>query len=451
MTRLLALLSLLVAITANVPSAPAQNPKRLTPQPQIRYELTADSQTQAGVPQGKLEGPHLFQSKIIANTIRRYWVYIPAQYDGSKPAAVLVFQDGARAINPQGVLRVPQVLDNLIAKKQIPVTVGIFITPGQRGDTFPDTIGTGNPNNRDREYDVLTSDYVRMLTDEILPAVGEKVKLSADPADRAIGGASSGGICAFTAAWEKPEAFRNVISLIGSFTNIHGGHVYPDLVLKADKKPIRIFLQDGVNDNRSPQNLDRDWHLQNQKMVAALKEKEYDMAHVFGEGGHSDDHGGAMLPQILRWIWRDHPDVTPPSEKIDFVAQAAAIKPKAIDLFPGFDPVAKVDAAGKYTWNARGRATYNQIALKLESKEGKLTGAVEIGRDGAVALSQPIINPVLEGNKLTFDTLTSAAGQDRSTTYQGIVDKEGIRGWTMIEFNGQQRDTDWSAKKVVEK
>ena len=124
---------------------------------------------------------------------------------------------------------------------------------------------------------------------------------------RAIGGASSGAICAFTVAWERPNEFRKVISLIGSFTNLRGGHVYPDRVRKLDRKPIRIFIQDGSHDNRRPRDPTRDWHLQNQAMVAALKEKGYDMTYVFGEGGHSDDHGGAILPDILRWIWRDYP------------------------------------------------------------------------------------------------------------------------------------------------
>ena len=238
-----------------VQSLPAQEKQRRDPEPQVRYPLGEDSLAQDGVPKGKLEGPFLFRSNIIKDTVRKYWVSVPAQYTGEKPAAVLVFQDGARAINPEGVIRVPKVLDNLIHKKQIPVTIGIYITPGQRGDEFPDSIGTGNPNNRDREYDVLNDDYARMVIEEILPEVGKKYKLSDNPRERAIGGSSSGAICAFTVAWERPEEFQNVVSFIGSFTNIHGGHVYPDLVREAEKKPIRIFLQDGVNDLRSPNNL----------------------------------------------------------------------------------------------------------------------------------------------------------------------------------------------------
>lgn len=271
------------------------------------YPLGTDSLPQDGVPKGKLEGPTLFKSKVLEGTVRQYWVFVPAQYTPDKPACVLVFQDGQRAVNPKGVLRVPQVLENLMARKEMPVTIGIFITPGQRGEEYPG--GTGNPNNRSVEYDSLGDRYARFLIEELLPEVGKTYHLTKDPAGRAIGGASSGAICAFTVAWERPNEFRKVISLIGSFTNLRGGHVYPDLVRNHEPKPIRIFLQDGVNDNRNAANPKRDWYLQNQAMAAALKEKGYDMKYVLGEGGHSDDHGGALLPDILRWLWRDYPGV----------------------------------------------------------------------------------------------------------------------------------------------
>jgi enterochelin esterase-like enzyme len=288
------------------PVKPDTKTKAATKSTEKDYPLGSDSLPQEGVPKGKLEGPFLFKSKIIPNTVRKYWVYVPAQYTPEKPACVLVFQDGQRAVNPQGVLRVPTVMDNLIHKKEMPVTIGIFITPGQRGDTYPENLGMRNPNNRSVEYDSLGDTYARFLVEEMLPEIGKSYNLTKDPEGRAIGGASSGAICAFTVAWERPDEFRKVISLIGSFTDIRGGHVYPDLVRKADKKPIRIFLQDGVNDLRNPRNPKRDWHLQNQAMVAALQEKGYDMKYVFGEGGHSDNHGGAILPDILRWLWRDY-------------------------------------------------------------------------------------------------------------------------------------------------
>jgi enterochelin esterase-like enzyme len=272
-----------------------------------KYQLGPESMPQDGVPRGKLEGPIVFKSKVLANTTRKYWIYVPARYDPARAACVLVFQDGARAINPQGVLRVPTVMDNLIHRKEMPVTIGIFVTPGQRGDSYPDRIGNGNPNNRSVEYDSLGDAYARFLVEELLPEVGKTYNLTKDPEGRAIGGASSGGICAFTVAWERPDAFRKVISLIGSYTNLRGGDAYPRMVREAEGKPIRVYIQDGVNDNRNARNPRLDWHVQNQAMVAALTEKGYDLKYDFGEGGHSDDHGGSILPDILRWIWRDYP------------------------------------------------------------------------------------------------------------------------------------------------
>lgn len=294
-----------------VVSAVVSQPPGFPPYPEkMSYKVGPDSLPQDGVPKGKLEGPTEFKSKVFEGTVRRYWVYVPAQYTKEKPAAVLVFQDGQRATNPNGVLRVPAVLDNLIHKKQIPVTIGIFITPGNRSDAYPDNLGFGNPNNRSVEYDSLGDKYARMILDEMLPEVGKTYNLSKNPDERAIGGSSSGAICAFTVAWERPNEFRKVISLIGSFTNIRGGHVYPELVRKADPKPIRVWMQDGVHDNRRPQNPNSDWHLQNLAMAEAFREKGYDYKFVVGAGPHADDHGGSLMPDALRWIWRDHPDVT---------------------------------------------------------------------------------------------------------------------------------------------
>jgi enterochelin esterase family protein len=281
------------------------------PTTRYSYPVDPDSRPQDGVPKGTLEGPTLFNSKIFDGTVREYWVYVPAQYTPDKPACVLVFQDGQRATNPRGSLRIPQVMENLIAKKQMPVTIGIFISPGQRGDVM--AYGQGNnPNNRSIEYDSLGDKYARFIVEEMLPEVGKKYNLTKDPDGRCIGGTSSGAICAFTVAWERPEEFRKVISCIGSFTNLRGGHVYPELIRKADKKPIRIYLEDTLNDNPSDDPR-RDWHKQNIAMVAAFKEKGYDMSFTYADGLHSDDHGGSIMPNMLRWIWRDYPGVVPAS------------------------------------------------------------------------------------------------------------------------------------------
>ena len=243
------------------------------------YPLGPDSLPQEGVPKGRLEGPFLFKSQIIENTVRQYWIYVPAQYVPGQAANVLVFQDGKRSTNPTGSLRVPQVLENLVHKKDIPITIGIFITPGQRGDVYPETIGTGNANNRAAEYDSLTDTYTRFLIEEMLPEVGKKYTLTTDPARRAIGGTSSGAICAFTVAWHRPDQFRNVISMIGSYTSIAyrpardgqpmvpGGDLYPTLIRKNPIRPIKIFMQDGSNDLNNDHG---NWFLANQQMLSAL-------------------------------------------------------------------------------------------------------------------------------------------------------------------------------------
>ncbi len=433
--------ALLVATTA-----PAQTRLTRDPAPPAKYTVGLDSLPQKDVPKGKLSEAVLFKSNVIKGTVRKYWVHVPAQYDGKTPACVLVFQDGARAINPTGVLRVPQVLDNLIAKKQIPVTIGIFITPGHKGDTFPDSIGTGNPDNRSVEYDSLGDAYAKMVVEEILPEVGKSYKLATEPENRAIGGSSSGGICAFTVAWERPKEFRNVISLIGSFTDLRGGHVYPDLIKKADAKPLRVFLQDGELDNRSPQNLTRDWYIQNQKMIEAFKEKKYDFAEVVGKGGHSDDHGGAMLPYMLRWVWRDHPDVKKSDD--DLVKLAAAMKPDEVKLFAGYDAKAKTDPTGKWTWETRQNNNVTSYTLTLEVKDGKPAGTLETKRGNAEAVSTPIADGVMDGNRLAFAVKTKQFNRDVEQTYQGIVTDTGVRGWVMADNGKLPNDAAWTAKKA---
>jgi enterochelin esterase family protein len=289
------------------------------------YTLGPDSLPQAGVPRGRLEGPLEFHSKIFAGTVRRYWVFVPAQYAPQKPANVLVFQDGQRATNPEGALRVPQVMENLIHKGEMPVTIGIFITPGNLSEKYPDNLGVSNPDHRAPEYDALNDSYARFLIEEMLPEVGKRYRLTDDPEKRAIGGTSSGAICAFTVAWERPDAFRKVISLIGSYTSIGyrpatqgvplspGGDLYPTLIRKSPIKPIRIFLQDGSADL---DNEHGNWFLANQQMLAAfayananaakqnVTGPRYDVKHEWGDGAHSDAHGGAILPDIMRWVWR---------------------------------------------------------------------------------------------------------------------------------------------------
>lgn len=267
------------------------------------YELGPDSLRQEGVPRGKVEMHVWKESKVFPGTIRRYWTYVPSQYDADNPAALMVFQDGHAYVGEDGEFRVPVVLDNLIHKGEMPVTIGVLIDPGHLKEELPPEPGwRPRPENRSVEYDTLSDDYADFLLDEILPEVGKSLNISSDRQQRAICGISSGGICAFTVAWERPEQFSKVLSHVGSFTNIRGGHVYPALIRKTESRPLRVFLQGGRYDL---DNAHGNWPLANQQMFAALTYSKYDVKFVFGDGGHNGNHGGAILPDSLRWLWRD--------------------------------------------------------------------------------------------------------------------------------------------------
>lgn len=267
---------------------------------QEKYPVHPDSVSKPGVPEGKIEGPFDFRSsQIFPGTQRQYWLYVPQQYDSAKPACTMIVQDG---LNRAKGWKLPIVMDNLIHQKEMPVTIGIFITPGVVPAPHSDAQAR---YNRSFEYDGLGDHYANFLLKEILPEVAKKYNLSNDPNDRSIAGASSGGICAFTAAWERPDAFRRVLSTIGTFVNLRGGHLYPSLVRKTEPKPLRIFLQDGSSD------LDiyaGSWWAANQDMLSALHFSGYDVKHVWGEGGHNGKHAAAIMPDALRWLWRDYPE-----------------------------------------------------------------------------------------------------------------------------------------------
>jgi len=288
MTRLLCLTSffLLVSLATAADDKPQHGP---------------DSSPQPGVPQGKLISKGKWKSKIFEGTERDWSIYVPAQYDANHPACVMVFQDGHDYGRTNGNWRVPIVFDNLIHKGEMPVTIGIFINPGHNGKYKPKS--AWKVSNRSFEYDTLSDDYARFLLEEILPELSKDYNLSAKPEDRAICGASSGGICSWTVARQRPNEFRKVLSTIGSFTNIRGGNVYPNLIRKSSMKPIRIWIQDGEGDL---DNAYGNWPIANQKMAAALKYAGYDYKFVWGKGAHNSNEAGPLLPDALRWLWRDH-------------------------------------------------------------------------------------------------------------------------------------------------
>jgi len=279
------------------------------------YLLGPDSAPHAGVPRGQVIGPLTLASDVFTNTTRHYWIYVPAQYNPAKPACLMIFQDGHAFVNTNGDYRVPYVFDNLIYRREMPVTIGVFINPGHTPEQ-PESSSTNwgdGINGRATEYNELNNNYARLIVNELLPALEKDYNISTNADDHAIAGASSGAICAFTVAWQRPDQFHKVISIIGSFTNIRGGHIYPDLILTNEPKPIRIFLLDGLNDNRGKRrgtntyDAKWDWHAQNIKMAAALTAKGYDANYCWGIGTHSNKQGGAMLPEMLRWLWRDYP------------------------------------------------------------------------------------------------------------------------------------------------
>jgi enterochelin esterase-like enzyme len=266
------------------------------------FQPTPYHEVQPGVPQGKLTKMEPWRSKIFTNTVRNWWVYVPAQYKADKPAAVMVFQDGHDYVNLKGSWRVPTVFDNLIAKGEMPVTIGIFINPGHdMGRAAP--TNAWRASNRSFEYDSLGDRFARFLVEEILPEVSKSYNLTQDPEGRAICGASSGGICSFTVAWERPDQFRKVLSTIGSFVDLRGGHAYPYLIRKTERKPIRVFLQDSSGDLDNPFG---NWPLANQMMNASLKYMKYDVRFDYVKGfGHNSQRGGSIYPEALKWLWRD--------------------------------------------------------------------------------------------------------------------------------------------------
>jgi enterochelin esterase-like enzyme len=266
------------------------------------YVPGPDSKPQAGVPQGELIKFDFAQSKVFPGTTRHVTVYVPRQYDPAKPACVLVDQDGVQ-------FNAPVVLDNLIARGELPVIIGVFVTPGAVPARDP-AIALGR-FNRSLEYDGLGEAYCRLLLDEVLPAVeakatsdGRPVRLSHSGNDRAIAGSSSGAIAAFTAAWEHPEAFSRVLSAIGTYVGLRGGEVYPTLIRKFEPKPIRVFLQDGSGDLNI---YGGDWWMANQTMERALSFAGYEVNHAWGDGGHTGKQITSVLPDALRWLWKDWP------------------------------------------------------------------------------------------------------------------------------------------------
>lgn len=317
----------------------------------------------AEVPKGEVQKHSFEGSAIFPGTQRDYWVYIPRQYDPSKPACLFVCQDGVQ-------YDAPAVFDELIEKGDVPVLIGVFVMHGRVKATSD---GALDRFNRSYEYDGLGDGYARFLVDELLPAVeqlkaedGRSVRISRDPNDRAIGGSSSGAVCAFTAAWERPDAFRRVFSAIGTYVGLRGANDYPTLIRKFEPKPLRVFLEDGSNDLNI---YGGDWWMANQEMERALTFAGYEVAHAWGDGPHSSKHAAEIFPDAMRWLWEGHPkaveagkgsdrlqEILIPGEGWEVVARGVGAASIAVE--PSGDVyVGDASAARIHRIDAEGRAT----------------------------------------------------------------------------------------------
>jgi gluconolactonase len=376
---------------ATAPAAPSFTPPTPVPGP---YALGPDSQRQPNVPQGVVTKYTWSTSTIYPGTTRDYWIYVPAQYTATKPACVMVFQDGGGMEDPSGGWRVPIVMDNLIAKGDMPVTIGVFINPGVLAALSPDT--QQNRFNRSYEYDALGDRYARFLIEEILPEVAKLYNISSDPNDRAIAGSSSGGIAAFNAAWQRPDQFHRVMSFIGSFTNLRGGDELATLIRKTEPKPLRVFLQDGNAD----QNIYAgSWYLGNQQIFSALQYAGYESDFVTGTEAHNAKQGGAILPDALRWLWKDYPKPvatpTPPAHGAE--GASAFLDPASGWELVGegykFTDGAAVDKLGNVYFSDRPNNHIYKIDLdgkvSMWREDGEGATGMVFGPDGRMYLCEP--------------------------------------------------------------
>lgn len=251
----------------------------------------------AEVPKGSITKHSFTNSLIFPGTTRDYWLYVPTQYDPTKPACVHINQDAIQ-------FNAPAVFDKLIAAKEMPVTVGIFVSPGKVKALTTNAL---DRFNRSYEYDAVNDNYARFILDELLPHIvrEHKLNLSTHANDRSIGGSSSGAICAFTAAWERPDAFSRVFSAIGTYVGLRGGDVYTTLIRKTEPKPLRVFLQDGSADLNI---YCGDWWMANQTMERALTFAGYEVNHIWGDGGHSGKQATEIYADAMRWLWKDWPE-----------------------------------------------------------------------------------------------------------------------------------------------
>jgi sugar lactone lactonase YvrE/enterochelin esterase-like enzyme len=408
-------------------------------------------------PKGEVLKFTFADSKVFPGTTRDYSVYIPKQYTGEKPACVHVNQDGIQ-------FKAPEVFDRLIHEGAMPVTIGVFVTPGKVKAPSKDAL---DRFNRSLEYDGLGDSYARFLLDELLPDVetkkasdGRAIKLSKDGNDRSIGGTSSGAIAAWTAAWERPDAFRRVFSGIGTYVGLRGGNNYPTLIRKYEPRPIRVFLQDGSKDLNI---YGGDWWMANQEMERALVFAGYEVNHEWGDGGHNGEHATKLFPEAMRWLWKDYPAApksgpgSPPLQEI---------------LIPGED-WKLVGEGYKFTEgpavNTAGEVIFNDIpnSKTYKIKDGKAvewiadshkSNGAAYGADGKLYMVSTAKEAILAWDKDGKSTLIAEGirGNDLVALANGNIyvtnpspdQKEPSKIW-LITPNGEKRVVDQGAIKFT--
>jgi sugar lactone lactonase YvrE len=379
----------------------------------LEFPLGPDSLPQAGVPQGRLEKFTWSASRIFPGTVRDCWIYVPAQYDPARPACVLVVQDGEGHWQPERRWRIPTILDNLIHRQAIPLMIGVFVNPG----VIPSSLdGVAGRNNRSFEYDSLGDRYARFLLEEILPEVGRRYPLAQDANSRAIMGGSSGAMCAFNAAWERPDAFSRVLSIVGSYTPMRGADTLAPLIRITEPKPLRVFLESGARDFKM---FCGDWWTANLAMLASLEYAGYEVSHAWAEhAGHDDFHGSMIFPDALRWLWQDYPHRVQAGVNSKQALARVTVPGETWELAPGEYMAATALTAGPagevYFFSPYEKIIYRQedtgsSAVFADGVEG--AQQLGCGPDGRLYVCQPSSRRILVCDE-TGRTETWLAGID---------------------------------------
>ncbi len=393
---------------------------------QEKYPVDSASVVHPGVPQGELIQLTFKNSKIYPGTTRTVTIYIPAQYDGKKPACLYVNQDAVQ-------FKAPTVFDNLINSKEMPVTIGVFVTPGQVMADDPAT--AINRNNRSFEYDGLGGNYARFLLEEVLPFVeqqktkdGRSIILSKNANDRAIGGQSSGAIAGFNVAWERSDSFSRVFSAISTFVGLRGGERFATLIRKYEPKPIRIFLQDGTNDLN---NYAGDWWITAQMMERAFQFAGYEVEHAWGEGAHNSTHATAIFPQAMRFLWKGYPAPVKTGISKNVYTNKIIIPNEGWELVGegyGFTEGLAANAKGEVFFQDIPNSKTYKVDLngKLNNLtiDAKKASGTAFGPDGKRYTIANATNEVLsydENNKVTVVAGGIINGNDLTVAYNGNI------------------------------